>query len=534
MLVSRTSYPALAAVGIVAALFVYVGCSSKDGGSAQGGALPGPAPTTDRPEKPPAPSVATKNEPFVGWPAPAGALVISGEQLGYLEPCGCTEGQHGGLLRRYDLIERLRTQRKWPLALLDLGSLIKDPNAARGGPEQTRIKFQTALKALGVLNYDALALGPEDLKIGVDEVLAHLLNMPGEKLKVVAANVSAPGFESRLVPSVRLKVGPIKIGVTAVVDPGMLTALKDPSLDLLTVKPIDDTLPAILADLVKNSQTQILLVQADPAEARKLAEKYPAFDVVVGTSTTPDPPRDPVMLNDSKTLLITVGQRGKYVGVVGLFQDEKQPYRFELVALDTRFNGPAEPMKAVIEDEFRETLKGQAIVENFPRHNSVSGAPGAAFVGADNCRFCHERSYKKWASTGHAKAYVSLEHDPKPNVIYDAECISCHTTGFEYNSGWKSPARTSYLKGNQCENCHGPGSKHCEQPDNPAYLDAMHLTAEQADKNRLCIRCHDEDNSPHFEFTKYYRRISHAGLDEYSDPRFHEPRPAKTAKPDGK
>ena len=63
---------------------------------------------------------------------PAAILVISGEQDGYMEPCGCSEDQEGGLIRRYDLIERLH-KRNWPTVLFDLGSLIKDPAGARGG-----------------------------------------------------------------------------------------------------------------------------------------------------------------------------------------------------------------------------------------------------------------------------------------------------------------------------------------------------------------------------------------------------------------
>ncbi len=59
--------------------------------------------------------------------------------------------------------------------------------------------------------------------------------------------------------------------------------------------------------------------------------------------------------------------------------------------------------------------------------------------------------------------------DPKPNTIYDAECVTCHTTGFEYNSGWHSEAETPYLEGNQCENCHGPASKHLAEPDNVEF-----------------------------------------------------------------
>ena len=97
---------------------------------------------------------------------------------------------------------------------------------------------------------------------------------------------------------------------------------------------------------------------------------------------------------------------------------------------------------------------------------------------------------------------------------------------------WKSPALTSYLKGNQCENCHGPGSKHAAEPDNAPFRQAMALTAERADKNRLCLRCHDEDNSPHFNFPVYYGKIVHKGLDTYNDPKVHQGLTPKVARGD--
>ncbi len=75
------------------------------------------------------------------------------------------------------------------------------------------------------------------------------------------------------------------------------------------------------------------------------------------------------------------------------------------------------------------------------------------------------------------------------------------------------------MKGNQCENCHGPASKHVADPDNPAYHKAMALTPEKADKNRLCQGCHDGDNSPKFSFGTHYPLIAHKGLDDYKDPK---------------
>jgi hypothetical protein len=125
----------------------------------------------------------------------------------------------------------------------------------------------------------------------------------------------------------------------------------------------------------------------------------------------------------------------------------------------------------------------------------------------------------KWSTTKHAQAFTALLNDPKPNTIYDAECVTCHTTGFEYTSGYRTQTATPHLKGNQCENCHGPASKHVSDPDNADYRKPLKLTAERADKNQLCIRCHDEDNSPKFVFATHWGQIAHKGLDDYKDPR---------------
>src|SRR5262249_46962426 len=51
-------------------------------------------------------------EYFRGWSKPDLALLLSGEQHGYLLPCGCSRPQVGGLERRYNLLALLR-QRGW-------------------------------------------------------------------------------------------------------------------------------------------------------------------------------------------------------------------------------------------------------------------------------------------------------------------------------------------------------------------------------------------------------------------------------------
>ncbi len=132
---SRTSHRPMAVLALVAALMADVGCTSRTDTSQGTGTGTTTAPST--PKASAARGDVGAGSLFGDWPAPAGALILSGEQDGYLEPCGCTSGQQGGLRRRFELVARLLDQ-GWPLTLIDLGSLIKDPATARGGRIRSR------------------------------------------------------------------------------------------------------------------------------------------------------------------------------------------------------------------------------------------------------------------------------------------------------------------------------------------------------------------------------------------------------------
>ena len=524
---TRTSCRPLAALALAAGLIAYVGCNSGSEGGGEPSKVVPSAPGDKMVKSEANPQAVSSGKPFADWPDPLATLLISGEQDGYLEPCGCTSGQLGGLVRRLDLINRIRDQRKWPLATVDLGSLIKDPAGARGGPEQVKLKFSVALKALELMKYDALALSAEDLKLGVGETLGQFLNMTGPT-KVVVANVApVEGFDQMIQPSLKIKAGPVTFGVTAVLDPEVLGKLNDPDKEALLPKvvPPAEALPPVLTDLEKDTDVQVLLVQGPPELAKALAAKLPGFEVVVATSKFDTPDAEPERLNGGKTMLVTVGTKGKHVGVIGVYDDPNQRFRYQRVSLIERDTPSAEPMRKLIDNDFQEMLKQAAVVENFPRRNYAGGIPGSTFIGAETCKTCHPVTYAKWAATKHAHAFESIVKDPKgirSDHQFDAECISCHTTGFEYNSGWKSAEATPYLKGNQCENCHGPASKHAEEPTNLAFRSAIARTVNGADKSMLCFRCHDEDNSPKFKFAEYWEQIAHKGLDNYSDPKVRE------------
>src|SRR5262245_49467074 len=60
---------------------------------------------------------------FRNWPKELDLLVvISGQEHGYLDPCGCSQPQVGGLVRRYNFMEGLK-ERGWPILAVDVGDV---------------------------------------------------------------------------------------------------------------------------------------------------------------------------------------------------------------------------------------------------------------------------------------------------------------------------------------------------------------------------------------------------------------------------
>ncbi len=539
---TRIQWRPILGVGFAAAILAYAGCGrtfqTPDRSKASKASKATAPAVTPEPAASAAEPASTRSKLFADWKNLRGTIVITGEMNGYLDPCGCTEGQLGGLGRRFDLLARMKAQ-GIPAVKIDLGGLTKDPANARGGMVQAKEKFNTAIEALEKMHYDAVALAPEDLKFEVFETLGIYLNQK-DKLPIVAANVTpsaalAQTFAGVIRPSVVVQDGPFRVGVTAVVDPEWYRSLKDPGLDALEVRAPQAALPDVLKSLEGQSDIQVLMVQGPPEMAKELGTALPGFEVVVATSPVPDPDGQLVPIVEGKNVLVQVGQQGKYVGVIGLFGDGGKPptIRYQKLSLLADRLRNAEDMRVLIDETMQRNLKDLRVVEDFPRMANAAAAAGSTYAGADACKQCHPNAYDKWLSSPHAHAFETLVHNPKdPRRVreFDAECITCHTTGFTYKSGWVSAAKTPYLKGNQCENCHGPASKHVEDPTNKEFLAPMHRTADAADKGGLCMKCHDSDNSPKFKFDVYYPRIVHKGLDKLTDPKVRTGKPPVQAR----
>lgn len=486
-----------------------------------------PPPVTE-PPSPATSDSALASEPLVqelklfdGWSKPDLALFVTGQQKGYIEPCGCAglANQKGGLARRHTLVRELEA-RGWPLLKLDVG------NQVRRYGRQAELKFQITVEGLKTIGYDAIAFGEHDLGLSVGEVAAATMAMDERGTPFLSANAAV--LDRDLTPRFSvLEAGGKKVGVTSVLGTGEQEQVS--STEVL-LQPAVESLQEVVPQLKQaGCDLYVLLAHASLDESRELARQFPDFDVIVSSGGLGDPTYEPEAIEGSKAILVQVGVKGMFAGVIGVFADGEKRLRYQRVPLDAVYTDSAEMLALLksYQDQLKITgLDGLGVKQ-------VPHASGNKFVGSQSCADCHSKAFAIWEETPHASATETLVHPGERSQIerhFDPECLSCHVTGwnaqsfFPYQSGYLGLEETSALVGNGCENCHGPGSAHvaAEMGDVDATDEmlktlrlAMRLPLNKAEDK--CRECHDLDNDPDFQkegaFDKYWPKVEHKGLD---------------------
>jgi len=461
-------------------------------------------------------------EDYKSWAKPDLTLVVTGQQHGYIEPCGCTglDRQKGGVARRFTLMKQLRDQ-GWNLLPLDAGNLVR-----RFG-RQAEVKLQQSVKALKLMGYDAVGFGRDDLRLGVGELLAvAAAEASPEETLYVSGNVVVID-SSLMLQSKVVEKGGMKVGITSILDEKSLEVKAGGDLG---VEPVVDSAKKALAELdALTPDFKVLLFFGQEDDASELARAVPGFDLMVVAGGGGEPTYQAELIEGTKTRMVLTGNKAMYAGLVGLYANE--PLKYARVPLTHEFEDAPE-MRQLMR-EYQEQLKDiglEGLGLKPIRHSS-----GEQFVGTEACGKCHTTAYDIWQGTPHAEATEHIVHPPaeRGDVArhFDPECISCHVTGwnaqeyYPYVSGYLSLEKTPHLTGNGCENCHGPGARHAAAEAEGSNVtddlrqqlrDSMKLPLSKArDK---CMTCHDLDNSPDFHDDDafediYWPEVEHYGKD---------------------
>lgn len=507
------------------------------------------APQTDAKAGQDGPKASPLDQHFKGWQRPDVTLLLTGEVHGYLQPCGCSRPQLGGLARRFNFMKALK-DRGWPVIALDVGDVSQS-----SGP-QALIKYRTMMEGLNLLNYGDVGIGANETKLPLFQAIGNFaLNNPKPRLLCANLNGRANQFGPGVIEDFAMiggQGGVPLIGVTSVVAPSVANVIQDPTVSFADV---NRALANVIPQMVNRNpppELLVLLLQGSLAEAKTIAQKHAQLGVVQCLTAEEEPSGRPE--RGGNAMIIGVGHKGRYVGVVGVNRggpNNSLRLNYEVVAMSEAFETPAgrekeNPVHALLE-QYAQEVQSDNYLARFPqtRHPIQVSFPKATYVGSEACKDCHPQAYEVWQKKhynkhmdrmeSHSQAYESLVTAKRPSLRqFDGECVRCHVVGFDYQTGFRNAKTTPDLVNVGCESCHGPGSLHAAGNRKPELMALMNPFKPQPNENaqqqrarmtqldRFCQSCHDTDNDVHWNISKW-------DLIKHPEPKAANPAAAKPA-----
>jgi hypothetical protein len=428
------------------------------------------------------------------------------------------------------------------VAAVDIGDIAQRRGPANLPNTQGLLKYKYSMEALKRIGYSAVALGENEVALGLDNALAGFVlqnfdanNKPLPPY-VLAANLADRERNFPELLNTWKIVTPsgtnIKIGIIGVVSPKVADQIKQLNDDKVkfpagsVAKAIDTALKE-MAD--QKPDMHVLLYQGYPDEARACAKAYPSiFQVILCATTFDEPPSEPEIVKEAGSFLVTIGHKGKYIGAVGINRSGKESSKFQLRYQLVRMSEDLETPKGkekghpILEqmEAYTTELKGSRDTGEFlakflpskhPRQVDKAADKKPVYVGSERCKSCHKSAYEVWSRSGHSHAYETLVKATRPSKRqFDGECIVCHTVGFGYESGFRNAKDTPKLLNVGCESCHGPASQHVKDDTDMEERAALNPWKQDAKRIEidLCVKCHDGDNDVHWSFEKW-NQIAH-------------------------
>ena len=230
-------------------------------------------------------------------------LLYTGETHAMLYHCNCPIQPDGGIARRATLVKRLRAQ--YPQAVLvDSGGFfaggLMDEYTQNYELDMARTEVQ--LKAVGLMHYDALALGDDEFNFGREYFGKQMRHF---NLPVLSCNAAADMEGIR--PFVVKDVGGVPVGIIGV--SGQFTAPKAGGITFSDPK----TAVAKTVEELKHKGVKIiiLLSHLGEPEDKILANAIPDIDIIVtGHNRTGEEP----FLKVGNTLILRPAWQGRRFG----------------------------------------------------------------------------------------------------------------------------------------------------------------------------------------------------------------------------
>ncbi|MEO0283779.1 MAG: cytochrome c family protein [candidate division WOR-3 bacterium] len=412
--------------------------------------------------------IKAADSPFKDLPHPDSfdfVIALNSDVGNNFEPCGCGNPpfRGGELSKRVFVIKRLKDKYGKKLLTFDTGNYVS-PSSNRNLLKIFKdILKMMDIKAMAFLNREAISR-KEDIEYLVRNLKYPYFNMNSE-------------YRELLTPYENFILSGIKIYFTSYIPKGSLSQLPEYE------KNIFDKLKEKL-----KKESSILFIVTPYNTELPFDSNCNVFNIIGNSS------KFEVSFKKEKGIYsLTISRYGLYMPLLFF---AKKGNKIEVkkvlnIPLDNKIEKDLEVEKLKEKWENMRKKEMEEIRKKFMERSQRENS----FPLSSACKNCHIQEYLKWKNTKHSKAIDVLISLKKER---DFKCLSCHTTGYGKVGGFQSMESSKELANIHCSECH--------------YVDLRnHLSDKKAItyKEENCRKCHNQDQSPDFEYAKYWEKIRH-------------------------
>jgi 2',3'-cyclic-nucleotide 2'-phosphodiesterase (5'-nucleotidase family) len=436
------------------------------------------------------------------------ALFYSMGIHGNLEVCGCPIYPLGGVARRTGYINAFR-ERSPDAAILqvDAGYIFNDDKNTAGTDlkADARLMNDWVVRANEQMGLDVVNLGFRDLRYA-SALFQPDATLKPEKSSLISANIKAADsgrpspapYVIKIVTGKRL-LQPVRIAFIGLSDLAPEEYQNDVASSGFVITDPLAAAKAALAEVHDKADVTVIVGYLKIQTVNKLAMQNADLDLIINADER-GLVFDPKQLNNA--MIVYAAKETKHLGELRFYVDQEGVVdRFTARYVDLDLVIPDDPALLATTQTARkeiDALQVKMAEEEAMAYAAKGSTEPSPWTTSEACATCHQAEYEKWQKTRHSHAFAALETKQR---IYDAACVGCHSLGFQ-DRGFVNIKATPQYANVHCESCHGSGVEHIAAPKAGNYKTPV--------KNTSCLVCHDRDNSPDFDFEKYWPVIAHS------------------------
>jgi len=407
---------------------------------------------------------------------------------GRIEPCGCFDGQYGGLTRVKTILDETPTG----ALRLDIG------NSAAGAEDYDFVEYRYMLQAFGAMHYDALNIGTREARFTAAQLRELKTN---SATPILCANLTDKTTGRQIFDSYRIvERGGYRIALIGVVDPRAAQTVGAG----LSVGDMETGIENCLSQVSGKTDLIVLMAFTDEATLTQLARQFYECQVILGGNVS-QPAQQ--LQRENRSIIYFVTNEGRALGILHLHLAKGAP--LQVPGNEIRLVTDKIPQDAGLRElaqKYREEIRHTRLAVDDANYLAADTIPGvraaASYVGSEKCLTCHQNAAASWKASAHSHAFTALV---ARKADADPKCVACHTIGFESASGYRREFADTKLVNVGCESCHGPGSLHVREREGDT---SVHFTFRPLDGGD-CVKCHYGEFSRPFDWNEQWPLIKH-------------------------